>query len=157
MSRGMTPEAVIVNIVRLRHAARRNPAAIDDLVLVIDDLRGLLDRAVSKATASRVLGVTPITLDKWIARGKIPVDPEPASIRRQVLCDPLIDIVQEVEELRELGETGHPLATALRNVEAAYAERRAFERRAADLVGPLDDPDDESSTRLDMHLTPWSR
>jgi hypothetical protein len=67
---------------------------------------------VSKAVAARVLQVSVNTVDKWIARGRIPTVPSPTG-RRLVALGPLVDLVAAVQDLREAGRSDGLLAAAL--------------------------------------------
>jgi len=59
-----------------------------------------------------VLGVSVTALDKWIARGRLPVVRRPGSSREQVDADALLDLAEEVTRLREDGQTRALLASA---------------------------------------------
>jgi hypothetical protein len=51
-------------------------------------------------------------LDKWIARGRLPVVRRPGSSREEVDAVALLDLAEEVAQLREAGRTRGVLATA---------------------------------------------
>ena len=76
------------------------------------ELRREIGVGVPKTRAAAVLGVSVTALDKWIARGTLPVVRRPGSSRREIDADALLDLAQEVTRLREAGEKRGVLATA---------------------------------------------
>ena len=59
-----------------------------------------------------MLGVSVTALDKWIARGRLPVSRRPGSSREQIDAEALLDLAEEVARAREEGRTRSLLATA---------------------------------------------
>jgi hypothetical protein len=107
-------ERTIEHVVALRCVAS---AVVDSqerrrLRRVERELRRELGVGVAKTRAAAVLGVSVTALDKWIARGRLPVVRRPGSTRRQIDADALLDLAQEVTRLREAGEKRGVLATA---------------------------------------------
>lgn len=129
MGRAANTERRARHILQLRHAARCGEPVRAELQPVIDDLRAELDETVPKASAARVLGVSTTTLDKWVARGLIPTAPAPKGSHRELPRDALLDLAEEVAEIRRLGADRHVLSEALRRLHANDPETRAsFER-----------------------------
>ena len=81
-----------------------------------------------KKQAAELLGVSVTALDKWIARGTIPIVRRAGSSRAEVESDTVLRLAQEQRDL-ERGKTG-TLAVAIRRL----AERRASERRITEAV-----------------------
>lgn len=78
-------------------------------------MRKRVGPGVSKTTASRVLGVSVNTVDKWIARGSIPTVRATGGTggKRLVELTGLIDLATAMEDLREAGQTTGVLAAAI--------------------------------------------
>jgi transposase-like protein len=79
-------------------------------------MRKRVGRGVSKAVAARVLGVSTNTLDKWIARGRVPTV-RGSGGRQLVALVPLVDLAAKVKQLREAGQTDGLLAAAIFELE----------------------------------------
>ena len=120
------------HVVALRHTARRGGAVRAELAPVIDELRDELAPAMSKRQAAAVIGVSVPTLDKWIDRGLVPVEAAPSG-RPRVLCDPVLDLAERVEDLRKAGETRHLVATAVNRM---LHEDPQYQREFDELYGP---------------------
>ena len=75
-------------------------------------MRRRVGPGVSKTVASRVLGVSVNTVDKWIARGSVPTV-RAAGGKRLVELTALIDLATAIEDLREAGHTTGVLAAAI--------------------------------------------
>jgi len=81
------------------------------------ELRLEIGPGVPKSQAAAVLGVTVTALDKWVARGRLPVIRRPGSSRREIDADALVDLAEEVERLREGGRRRGLLAAAFERLE----------------------------------------
>ena len=75
-------------------------------------MRRRVGRGVPKAVAARVLGVSTNTLDKWIARGRVPTAASNSG-RQVVALEPLVELAAEVAQLREAGHTDGLLSAAI--------------------------------------------
>jgi excisionase family DNA binding protein len=111
-----TEESVqnLVDLKVARRSSRGTPA--ERLRRVESRVRQSVGSGVSKAVAARVLGVSVPTIDKWIERGRIPTVPNGSGPRR-VEVGALVSLGALVEELRERGQTGGLVATALQRLE----------------------------------------
>jgi len=107
-------ERTIEHVVSLRRAgpAVADPRERRRLKQVERDLRRAIGVGVPKRRAAAVLGVSVTALDKWIARGRLPVVRRPGSSREQIDADALLDLAEEVVLAREEGQTRNLLATA---------------------------------------------
>ena len=90
-------------------------------------MRKRIGPGVSKTVASRVLGVSVNTVDKWIARGSIRTVRAKGE-KRLVELMGLIDLATAMEDLREVGHTTGVLAAAILHLQQhAPHYRRDFE------------------------------
>lgn len=114
MGRGARAERGVAHVVALRcvSPAVANPRERDRLKRVERDLRREIGVGVPKTRAAAVLGVSVTALDKWVARGRLPVVRRPGSSREAIDADALLDLAEEVTRLREAGRTRGLLATA---------------------------------------------
>lgn len=105
-------DALVQSLVDLkiaRRSIRGQPA--ERMRRVESRVRSQIGADVPKAVAARTLGVSVATVDKWIARGRIPTT---GSGRPQrIALGPLVDLAAEVEDLREHGQTTGLVAAAL--------------------------------------------
>jgi excisionase family DNA binding protein len=90
-------------------------------------MRKRVGPGVSKTVASRVLGVSVNTVDKWIARGSIRTVRAKGE-RRLVELTGLIDLATAMQDLREAGHTTGVLAAAILHLQQHDPHyRRDFE------------------------------
>jgi hypothetical protein len=87
------------------------------------DLRREIGVGVPKKRAASVLGVSVTALDKWIARGRLPVVRRPGSSRQEIDADALLDVAEEVTRVREAGRERGVLAAAFERLEATGRPR----------------------------------
>jgi hypothetical protein len=112
-------EQAVAHIVALQLVA----GAVDDpverrrLERVVRELSRSLGVGVAKRPAAAVLGMTVQALDRWIARGVLPVVRKPRSSRELIDSRALLVLAEEVTRLREAGQTRALLATAFRELE----------------------------------------
>jgi hypothetical protein len=104
------------------------PAVVDARELrrlkrVERDLRREIGVGVPKRRAAAVLGVSVTALDKWIARGRLPVVRRPGSSRQEIAAEALLDLAQEVARQREAGRERGVLAAAFERLEATGRPR----------------------------------
>lgn len=111
-------EAALSDLVVLRRATRaaRAPGQRERLARVEERLRRAVGPSVPKLAAARALGVSLTALDRWIDRGLIPVVRQPRSSRLRPETRPLLELLEQVELLREQGQHDRILATALRRL-----------------------------------------
>jgi hypothetical protein len=114
MSKAPPAERTIGHVLALRRAggAVVDPEERRRLRRVERELQRAIGVGVPKRRAAAVLGVSVTALDKWIARGRLPVVRRPGSSREQIDADALLDLAQEVTRLREDGQTRALLASA---------------------------------------------
>ncbi|MBA3807744.1 MAG: hypothetical protein H0X28_05035 [Solirubrobacterales bacterium] len=118
MGRGATADLLTAaSVVRLRGLARRDATARDELRPVIEDLQGTIDPTLPKTAAAEILGVSINTLDKWIARGRVPVVDVAGYQRARIPTAPLLALASEVSELKRMGEGRGLLAQAIVRLE----------------------------------------
>jgi hypothetical protein len=92
-------------------ALRRVLDTIDDaderrrLARVIRQLRRRLGVTVPKHRAAACLGVSAQALEHWVGAGVIPVTRKPGSSRELIDSEALLAITEEVERLRDLGQS----------------------------------------------------
>jgi DNA-binding transcriptional MerR regulator len=120
------------HIVTLQHVARRNDDVRSELAPVIENLREDLDPTMSKSQAAQVIGVSVPTLDKWIARGLLPVQ-RAESGRPRVMRDPVLALAGQVDDLRRAGQDRHLIATV---VDRMQRDDENYQRDFAELYGP---------------------
>lgn len=77
--------------------------------------RGFAIRIVKRQAAAQ-LGVSVAALDKWIARGRLPVVAQHRSSRRTVETRALLELAEQVETLRQEGLVRGLLAEAFRRL-----------------------------------------
>jgi hypothetical protein len=127
--------AAIVEL-RLLVKETREPETRARLRQVEWQLRPLLEAGVPKRQAAAQLGVSVAALDKWIARGRLPVVGRRGSSRRTVETRALLELAEQVETLRRAGLERGLLA-------------EAFSR-----LGWPDDPDGEQVVREEIARLP---
>jgi hypothetical protein len=114
---GGATEELVHNLVDLKVAQRSSRGKPRERVLRVEGrVRKRVGDGVSKAVAARVLGVSVPTVDKWIARGRIP------TLRAgggppKVAISALVDLAASIEELREAGKTDGLIAAGLLRLE----------------------------------------
>ena len=110
-------EQLLEDVLQLRRAEEGSPEW-ESIATVRSHLEDELGRTLPRSVAARALGISQPTLDKWIARGEIPLLPSPEG-RSVVPVREVMDLVEALEERRELDpEDPYPLSSVLR-------ERRA--------------------------------
>ncbi len=114
MGQATRTERTIEHVVSLRRAgtAVADPRERRRLKRVERELQRTIGVGVPKRRAAAALGVSVTALDKWIARGRLPVVRRPGSSRAQIDADALLDLAEEVTRLREDGQTRALLAGA---------------------------------------------
>jgi hypothetical protein len=114
MAKAARVERTIEHVVSLRRAgtALTDPLERRRLKRVERELQRAIGVGVPKRRAAAALGVSVTTLDKWIARGRLPVVRRPGSSREQIDADALLDLAEEVARLREDGQKRALLAGA---------------------------------------------
>jgi transposase-like protein len=129
----MSPtEELVQDLVDLRVAERHIRGKSRAQVRKVEDR--MLERVgagVSKAVAARILGVSTNTLDKWIARGRVPTESGKRG-REVVAIVPLVELAAEVAQLREAGQTEGLLAAAILELEQ---KDPVFHREFGELYG----------------------
>jgi hypothetical protein len=106
----MDRDQLVRDLVRLRRAHRRHPDD-EDLAAVRLDLERAAGPTVGRAASARLLGVSQTALDRWVARGAIPVVLTPTG-RREVPTAALVDLLEALSQRADAGR--HPLAAVLR-------------------------------------------
>jgi DNA-binding transcriptional MerR regulator len=106
------------DVVVLRRAVRASgdPSEQERLSGVERHLRQAVGSSVPKLAAARALGVSLTALDRWIDRGLVPVVRAPGSSRLQPESGPLLELLEQVQLLREQGRRGHLITAALRRL-----------------------------------------
>lgn len=114
----MSPvEELVHDLVDLQVAQRSSRGVPRERMRKVEvRVRKRVGPTVPKAVAARVLQVSVPTLDKWIARGRIPTLRK-ANGQRAVLLPELVTLAAAVEELRDAGQTDGVVAAALLRLE----------------------------------------
>lgn len=120
------------NILKLRRAARRRGEAGEELGEVIEDLSEELGETLSKTEGAQVIGISVPTLDKWAARGLIPVK-RAKSGRPRIPRDAVLLLAEQVEELRSVGQDRHLIAAV---VDRLQHEDGQYQQEFRELYGP---------------------
>lgn len=94
----------------------RTRSELGEIRETLEELGGL---TVSRAEASRVLGVSQTALDRWINKGAIVAVTTPRG-RREV---PLREVVDLLLEMDDIGDVGRPLTHVLRRRESRAREQ----------------------------------
>lgn len=109
---------LLSQIVELRRAIRetREPIVRERVRNVEVSLRSALGPSIPKTAAARALGVSVTALDKWIARGVLPVVTRRGRSRHEVETTPFLDLLHEVAMVREDGIEHGVVAAAVRRL-----------------------------------------
>lgn len=127
MSTTVPTEDILAAVVALRRVARstRDRAQGERLTRIERRLRAALGPSVPKLAAARALDVSLTALDRWIDRGLVPVVRSRAHSRLRPETRPLVELLEEMERLREEGRAGRLVGPALRRVgRQPYGEGR---------------------------------
>ena len=109
-----TADVRLRQIVELRRvAAALDPPARHQIWRLARELRLELGDSVPKLPAARALGVSVKALDNWVAKGEIPTLSRPGAGRSRVETDAILDLLEEVSELRLTGVTSGVIAAAV--------------------------------------------
>ena len=112
-------------IVDLRQAsAAADPSARAQLWRVARELRLELGDSVPKLPAASALGISVKALDHWVSRGAVPTFRRPGTNRSSVETDAVLDLLEEVADLRRTGVASAVIATAVGRVEDKGRMRR---------------------------------
>jgi hypothetical protein len=132
-ARPMDREQLVRNLAGARRAHRRHPDD-EDLAALRVELERAAGPTLGRAASARLLGVSQTALDRWVARGAIPVVLTPNG-RREMPTGVLLDLLDALAERTDAGR--HPLAAVLRGRSASAATDRparpASAHRAAEL------------------------
>jgi len=111
-------EDVLLTAAALRLAARGTSSLERQrrLSRVERRLLNALGPSVPKQAAARALGISLTALDRWIDRGLVPVVRTKESSRLRPETGPLLELLAEIERLRERGGSGRLVAAALRSL-----------------------------------------
>jgi hypothetical protein len=125
MAKALPVERTIEHVISLRRAgtAVADPRERRRLKQMERELQRAIGIGVPKRRAAAVLGVSVTALDKWIARGRLPVVRRPGSSREQIDAGALLDLAEEVTRAREEGQTRRLLATAFERLAKAGKPR----------------------------------
>ncbi len=120
MGRAASIERTIERTVALRRVAGAvvEPRERQRLTRVERELRREIGVSVPKTRAAALLGVSVNALERWIAAERLPTVRRPGSTRVEIDADALLDLVLEVERLREDGIERGVLAAAFERLAA---------------------------------------
>jgi hypothetical protein len=135
MARVVETEKLVEAIVRLRRA-ERVLAAAGDVAPVRRELESQVGPTLSRSRASRLLGVSQTALDRWVDAGRVPSVLTPRG-RREVPLRFTVELLEEIQRLRDKSVTRHPLATAL-GKRREMAERLVIDAGDPEDGAPLD-------------------
>jgi hypothetical protein len=140
MAINVSTAAALAALVALRRAIRatRDLRHQQRLSRVEQDLRRALGASVPKLAAARALGISLTALDRWIDRGLVPVVRVPGTSRLKPESGPLLELLEQVDVLREEGRRGQLVAAALRRLgrRSDGAGRRVLSAELAALPRP---------------------
>jgi hypothetical protein len=107
------PESAIREILRLRRVEQRSdPAVRDEIATTREFLEDVIGPTVRPAVAARLLGITQPALHRWLEKGDIGTVISREG-RREIPLPELLDLLEEVDEVkREIGH-GRPLARVM--------------------------------------------
>lgn len=106
-------EHLLKYVLQLRRAEEGSPEW-ESIATVRSHLEDELGRTVPRSVAARALGVSQPALDKWIARGEIPLVLSPEG-RSVVPVRAVMDLSEALDERRELApDDPYPLSSVLR-------------------------------------------
>jgi hypothetical protein len=111
-----------------------------------------IGRSVPKSQAARVLGVSLTTLDKWVARGALPVLRHGSSSRDELQTESVIELADHVQALREGGLERALIAAAIARRDAARVEAKRPTMGAPDFF-----PDEHLRRWEDLALSAGER
>jgi excisionase family DNA binding protein len=97
------------------------------------DRKTTATKGLRKATAARLLGVSVNTLDKWIARGRLPLVRDDTSGRDLVDIRGFVPVLVKVRNLRDAGRSDGVVAAAIAELER---EDPGYQRAFSELYGP---------------------
>lgn len=120
-------QKLLDNVVRLRRA-ERVPEVAAEIAPVRADLETRLGPTLSRSRASRMLGVSQTALDRWVSAGEVPVLLTPRG-RLEVPRQVVIELAEQIDDLRRQGQRRGLLSTALRR-------RRERAEQVRRLLGP---------------------
>jgi transposase-like protein len=131
-------EELVQDLLDLRVAERHSRGKPRAHVRKVEDrMRNRVGPGVSKAVAARILGVSTNTLDKWIARGRVPTVRGNGG-RQVVALLPLVELGANIKQLREAGQTEGLLAAAILALEQRdHAYVREFDELYGDSLDAL--------------------
>lgn len=141
--------ALIDDLLRIRRAQTRLPGD-QDLAAVRCRIEAEIGPTLSQRAAGAVLGVSHTAVQRWIARGDIPVVPT-ATGRQEIPVAALLRLKDAVDRERQGGTRSRHLleSIVMRDHERAAEIRRGLARSEADDV---DDPHDRAQRRaLEYH------
>ena len=122
------------NIVRLKRAEEKS--ANSEVAAVRANLEDELGQTVSRNLAAGILGISHTALNKWIAKGEIPVVITESG-RKEVPVSLLLDLYEQVNQNRASGERRlHAIEPAIER-----ARRRATRMRPERSVGRTSEGD----------------
>lgn len=147
MTRAERVREALRDVVDIRVALRSEPPDRDRLAAVVRRRRTEIGTSVPKRSAAALLGVSVTTLDRWIARGALPVVRRRGSTRAELEPSTLIRLAVEVDRQRSTGRQRGLLAAAFERIGA---------RPTMGMPGYF--PDHRQDRRDDfLHLTPAER
>lgn len=112
--RRATLEDRLRQVVDLRRvAASLDPPTRDHIWRIARELRLELGDSVPKLPAAQALGISVKALDKWVAKGAIPALRRPGAKRSQVETDAILDLLEEVIDLRQAGVASGVIAAGI--------------------------------------------
>jgi hypothetical protein len=111
--------AVAQAVVDLRRLARAvlDPAARRRAERAADRLVVELGPSLSKTRAARLLGISVTALDFWVARGALETVRKPGTQKAEVETSSLLELADEVAEVRAGGRRGGVIAHAVRRLD----------------------------------------
>lgn len=128
MASQTTTHRAVQEILRLRQSERAVDADLrEELRSTREFLEEIAGPTVSRAEASRLLGLSQTALDRWIAKDEISVVLTPSG-RREIPLAELVELLEEVNAVRNRSNRQRPLASVIRERRRRSSESVDLER-----------------------------
>jgi hypothetical protein len=144
------PDTTIREILRLRQVVRHTDSPVrDEIETTREFLEDTVGPTVRPALAARLLGISQPALHRWLDKGEIGTVTSQDG-RREIPLSELLDLLEDVEDIRRETDGGRPLARVMSN-----RRRRAEESIDLDRLIPRKGP--RTHRVADLHSLAYHR